>query len=102
MLAIKGFVEHRSIQGLMYAVYVFTAGDGNKPVSSGVSGGMMGSARDAVNVLVGASVAWSKSERWSETSLKTLDLKCRFVTGVVAKLIYKKMKQREEAPVSRL
>lgn len=87
MLAISELLEHRSIHGLIYAVYVFTAGDGNKPVSSGVKGRTMGSACDPVSVLVGSCPSLLKTAKWSDTSSKTLVLKWLFVTGVVTKSI---------------
>ena len=88
MLAINGLVEHKSIHGLIYAAYVLTVGEGYREVSSGVNGRMMGSARGPVSVLVGSSSDLAKMDRCSETILNTRDLKCLFVTGVVAKLIF--------------
>lgn len=63
MLEIIGSVEHRSIQGLMYAVYVLTAGEGNKPVSAGVNGGIIGSASGPVKVLVASSPFFARSAK---------------------------------------
>ena len=81
-----GFSEQRSIHGLTQAVYVFTSVLGNKLVSSGVSGGRIGSALAEVAVLVALSPASFSCEICSWTRAKTLDRKWLFVTGVVAKL----------------
>ena len=87
MLDTIGSVEHKSIHGLMHAVYALTAAEGNSEVSSGVRGGRMGSAREAVTVLVPDSPFLLSRARWSATSLKTLFLKWLLVMGDVAKLI---------------
>lgn len=86
MFATIGSGEHRSIHELMQPIYVLTAGDGNKAVSSGVKGGMMGSARGPVSEVVTDSLFFLSSSRCLDTCAKILSLKFPFVIGEVTKL----------------
>lgn len=86
MFATMESEEHKSIHGLMQPMYVLTAGDGNKAVSLGVKGGMMGSARGPVSVVVTDSLFFLSSSIWLETCAKILSLKFPFVIGEVTKL----------------
>jgi len=75
MLDIKGSGEHRSIQGLEYAMIWDTVSPGVNGVSTGVRGGIMGAGGRPLFE------AWSEvskevsSERWEEMRVRTLEWK---------------------------
>lgn len=89
MLATIGSSEAKSSQGLVQPMYVLTADDGNRAVSAGVIGGMIGSGRAEVSSVVASSLLALSVAKCSDTSLNILDLKWLLVIGAVTKETYR-------------
>ena len=79
ILDIKGSNEHKSIQGLEYAMSWDTVSPGVNGVSTGVRGDMMGAGTACCLCESSCGI----SARWFETKARTLEWKCGLVMGLV-------------------